>query len=603
MSLVASAVEPSAVTERRAGVRTPGQWLVLGCYLTAAVVLTWRLWADPASRVQVGDPHDVDLYAWFLRYEATAVAHGRLPALATTALNAPRGVSLMWNTSLLLPGVLLAPVTLLAGPQATLTVMLTLGFAGSAASLFLVLRRWGAGLAAAALGGAVYGFSPALLNSGIGHYGLQFAVLPPLIIDALARILTGRGNAVRTGIWLGLLTAAQLFTGEELLTDTALAGLLLALVIAAATGWAAARAADTAVGLATGAVIMLLVSGRALWAQFHGPLREHYVPRYTHYTSYFGAHPAVFVTPPGSLLFRTRASAAAAASYPTHLSEYLAYLGWPLLAVLAAATVCYWHDPRVRVTAVTFAALELLSLGGRYRAASLFLPWHWLQGLPVLSELLPDRLAVLADAAAAALLAFALDRARSPGVARSPRLARFAAQVPGRPRTLAAAVAVLAVLPLTPLPFQAVPATPVPAGWQAAFARLRLAADARVLVVPIPDNHFTQAMRWQADTGAPASLIGGFFLGPGPAGITKVDPGPAAAAARYLDPLWAGHRPAQRRSLAQSRSLAQLRADLRYWRPAAVVEIIRRGSRLGPVLTGLLGRPAFRIGQSLVWRL
>jgi hypothetical protein len=364
---------------------------------------------------------------------------------------------------------------------------------------------------------------------------------------------------------------------------------------------------------------MLLISGRALWAQFHGPLREHYVPRYTHYTSYFGAHPAVFVTPPGSLLFHTRASAAAAASYPTHLSEYLAYLGWPLLAVLAAAAVCYWHDPRVRVTAITFAALELLSLGGRYRVAGPFLPWHWLQGLPVLSELLPDRLAVLADGAAAALLAFALDRARSPsqilspsparspGPAHSPRLARSATRVPGRRRRLATAGAVLAVLPLTPLPFQAVPATPVPAGWQAAFARLRLADGARVLVVPIPDNHFTQAMRWQADTGAPASLIGGFFLGPGPAGITRVDPGPVAAAAQYLDPLWAGHRPPQSRPLAQSRSLtqslAQLRADLRYWHPAAVVEIIRRGSQVGPVLTGLLGRPAFRIGQSLVWRL
>jgi len=56
----------------------------------------------------------------------------------------------MWNTSLLLPGVLLAPVTLLAGPQVTLTLVLTLGFAGSAASLFAVLRRWGASVTAAA---------------------------------------------------------------------------------------------------------------------------------------------------------------------------------------------------------------------------------------------------------------------------------------------------------------------------------------------------------------------------------------------------------------------------------------------------------------------
>jgi hypothetical protein len=55
----------------------------------------------------------------------------------------------MWNTSLLLPGVVLAPVALLAGPQVSLTVLLVLAFAGSAASLFVVLRRWGASISAA----------------------------------------------------------------------------------------------------------------------------------------------------------------------------------------------------------------------------------------------------------------------------------------------------------------------------------------------------------------------------------------------------------------------------------------------------------------------
>ena len=121
-------------------------WLVLCCYLLAAVAVTARLWADPASRVQLGDPHDVDLFAWYLRYAATAVSHGRLPALFTTALNPPQGVNLMWNTSLLLPGILLTPVTLLAGPQTSLTVVLTLSLAGSAAALFLLLRRWGASI-------------------------------------------------------------------------------------------------------------------------------------------------------------------------------------------------------------------------------------------------------------------------------------------------------------------------------------------------------------------------------------------------------------------------------------------------------------------------
>jgi hypothetical protein len=103
---------------------------------------------------------DVELYEWFMRYSAAAVMHGRLPALVTTALNAPQGVNLMWDTPFMLLAVPLAPVTALAGPLASLTIVLTLGFAGSAASLFLVLRRWGCSLWPTALGGAVYGFSP-----------------------------------------------------------------------------------------------------------------------------------------------------------------------------------------------------------------------------------------------------------------------------------------------------------------------------------------------------------------------------------------------------------------------------------------------------------
>ena len=200
MSLTQSAAETAPVAQpqpARAGRGLP--WLILSGYLLAAVVVTWRLWADPAGRAQAGDPHDVDLFAWFLRYAATAVSHGRLPALITTGLNPPHGVSLMWNTSVLLPGILLTPVTLLAGPQVSLTLLLTLGLAGSAAALFWVLRRWGAGLGAAALGGAVYGLSPALINSGIGHYHLVFAVLPPLIIDRVLRIVTGQGAPLKDG--------------------------------------------------------------------------------------------------------------------------------------------------------------------------------------------------------------------------------------------------------------------------------------------------------------------------------------------------------------------------------------------------------------------
>ena len=567
-----------------------GGWavaVVLACYLLAAVVVTGRLWADPASRTVAGNPNDADLFAWFLRYSASAVAHGRLPALVTAAMNAPQGINVMWNTSILLPGVLLTPVTLLLGPQAALTVMMTIGFAGSAASLFLVLRRWEVAVGAAALAGAVYGFSPALLQASIGHYNLQFAVLPPLIIDAGLRLCLRSQAPVRDGLRLGLLATAQLFTGEELLLLTGLAGLLLVAVLAAGRPRAVpGRLRPAAAGFGVAAGITLLLAGYALWVQFFGPLTQ----RGSSFTpDFFKNDLNSFVTPSRYLLFHTAASAAAAARYQGGPPEYLAYLGWPLLAVLAVATVAFWRHPAVRATGLTLAVLELLSLGGHPLIngtlhPGVTLPWHWLESVPVLGTALPDRLSIVADGVAAALLAFSVDLVR----ARAASVRWLAVAV--------TAVAVIACLPLLPLPLPAATAAPLPAGWSAAFAVLRLPPDARVLVVPVPTATLTDALRWQADTGAPGLLIGGYFVGPAWNGLAYIEGNGVAVTAQYLDALWSGG-PAP-----PAPAPAQVQADLRTWQPAAVVAVTSPDSPLGRYLEGLFGRPAIRSGTVLAWR-
>ena len=129
MSLVRRPEAAPPDTERpRVWRRLPGRpvlWLVPLLYLAGAFALTWHLWADPASQAQVvpanGVSQDIDLFAWFMRYAANAVSHGHLPGLVTPLVNAPEGLNLMWNTSFLLPATLFAPLTLLIGPQATLT--------------------------------------------------------------------------------------------------------------------------------------------------------------------------------------------------------------------------------------------------------------------------------------------------------------------------------------------------------------------------------------------------------------------------------------------------------------------------------------------------
>ena len=93
----------------------------------------------------------------------------------------------------------------------------------------------------------------------------------------------------------------------------------------------------------------------------------------------------------------------------------------------------------------------------------------------MLGAALPDRLSIVADGVAAALLAFCLDQVRA-AVGLGPLAGRRAAT----------AVAVLACLPLMPRPLPAASAPRLPAGWSAAFAALRLPPQSRVLVVPVP---------------------------------------------------------------------------------------------------------------------
>ena len=598
-------------------------------YLLGALAVTLWLWRDPAGRTVAGNPYDADQLAWFFRYDATAIAHGHLPALITTAMNAPQGVSVMWNTFMLLPGALLTPVTLLLGPQTALTVLMTAGFAGSALALFYVLRRWAVSMPAAVLGGAVYGFSPAMLHSAIGHYDLQFAVLPPLMIHMVLCLATGRagpvrGGTVRGGLWLGLLVAAQLFITEEILAATAIAAFLLAAVLAASRPRAVPAAARrVAAGLAVAAGVTAVIAGYPLWVQFFGPLRQHGSP---FQLDYFKNDLSSFAVPSSYQLIHTAGSAATAARYQGQLPEYLGYLGWPLLVVLVLAAVACWRRLPARAAAVACLVLAVFSLGGTllfggHHHPAIKLPWYWLQGLPLLESALPGRFSLLADGAAAALLAFAVDAAVPAFAAHCPPrlgLARLAAG--WRPAVVVMAAAVLVVLPIVPKPLPVAAATPVPAGWPAAFAALRLPPSASVLVVPVPMSTFTEPLRWQADTGEPRSMVGGYFMGPGPHGRGYIDGNGTPPAGIYLNAIWVFSQAGQPRALAggpaspgarsgatdyrpvKSVTNTKMREQIRAWKVSAVVAVATPGSHLGRYLTAILGSPAVVTADVMAWR-
>jgi len=92
-------------------------------------------------------------------------------------------------------------------------------------------------------------------------------------------------------------------------------------------------------------------------------------------------------------------------------------------------------------------------------------------------------------------------------------------------------------------------------------------------------------------------MIGGYFIGPNRTGRAVTYGGrEPRVIARSVDALWTGssrYRPA---------TTAQLRTYAARWRPAAVVAVTTRTSRLGRMLTTVFGPPSFVAGRVVVWR-
>jgi hypothetical protein len=374
-----------------------------------------------------------------------------------------------------------------------------------------------------------------------------------------------------------------------------------------------------AAGLGIAACVVGVIAGYPLWVQFFGPLHQGGSP-FT--PDFFKNDLSTFVVPSSYLLFHTTGSAAEALRYQGHLPEYLGYLGWPLLIAGVAALAGFWRRLPVRAAGVAWVVLGVFSLGGTLlfggHEHAVKLPWYWLQGLPVLNAALPDRFSIEADGAAAALLAFAADAAIPAFAAfaarRRPRLATG-----WRPGAVVLSCAILAVLPIVPRPLPAAAATPLPPGWSAVFTSLRLPASAHVLVVPIPMSTFTEPMRWQADTGEPGSLVGGYFMGPAWNGRGYIDADGTPPAGLYLNAMWLKSAAGLPRSLAagvpesaypgsasfvgvKAVTAAAMRAQIAAWRVSAVVAVAKPDSVLGRYLTALFGQPAATTGDVLAWR-
>lgn len=486
--------------------RPPASTLALLAYLAIAFALTADVWSSPTTS-WVGNPGDPYKFMDFLAWIPHAISTGHNP-LHMRAIDYPNGVNLAWETPVPLAGVVMWPLTATVGVVAAYNVWVLVALTLNGWCTYLWLRRHTRLAISAFLGGCLLELSPYVSAHVLGHLNLISFFPIPLLFLLVEQLVRSDSVRVRTGLGIGVLAAVQLYLAQELLALVAI-GIACGLVVAAVMFRAEVvpRIRPVLQGLSIALLTFALLSGPDLFYQFFGPSRIHGL---IHPTNIYVTDLANLVIPTDRTWLRpTGISASQMAMWTGNGSEQTGYIGLPLLVLAVYALIRWRHRLFVRLVAITTLVVEVLSLGPHLHVGGtdtgIRLPAVVFSHLPVLDNLLPGRLSLVAAFGFACLAAIAADGSLFTSPLRKPVASALVV------------LSVLFVLPTAPYPTGTVG---IPAYFTSSTGARALPDGTVALVGPYIDNGVEDAvpMLWQADADYHFSLIDGDAITADPAG-------------------------------------------------------------------------------------
>jgi hypothetical protein len=560
--------------------------LVTVAYLLGAFWVTMRGWQEPWGRILGDQAKDQAFNEWMLAYDAHVVRHLTNPFF-TTLQNAPDGVNLMGNIALQGPGLLLAPVTMAAGPEFSYLLLITANLFLTALAWYWVLsRRLVHSRTGAFVGALVIGFAPAMISHSNGHPHMTAQWLLPFIIWRVVR-LGEPGITVRNGLILGGLVLAQVFVGEENLFLTAVACALWVVAYAIFNFSEARARLGRALGsLAIAGGLVLIFVAYPLYLQFAGP---------QHYSGHPGdPKPAMLASFVGHATESIGGGKRGAAGLAPNFTEEATFYGWPLVLIALAGIVWLRRETIVRVICVIVLGAAALSLGptirfDRWTDTGIPGPFRLFQDLPVVNAMVIARFNMITTVALGVLLAIIVAR-----VAERLR----GAEITGLPvRLLAIAALAGVVVPIMPTPLASHARPHVPEFVTGGHWR-EYVAEGRTLV-PVPVDGMT-SIRYGSAADVGFAVPSGYFLGPvSPDDNTGRWGPPPRPTWELLTKVRSGEVEVATIGDAER---ANAVADLRYWKADAIVLSTSGGTdvKLQIALERLVG-PGTRVHDVWLW--
>ena len=456
----------------------------LGLYAALAVLVVDH-GVNP-ERFLAGRGSDPFAFVWFMAWMPYALTH-HLNPFFTSLLWQPVGVALSWATPVPLLALAGAPVTLLFGPGVSYNLVIIIAPVASAWFAYRLCLALAQDPLAALLGGFLFGFSTYEMAQDFAVLNLSFTCFVPALLWVVVLRLQDKIGRLRAVLLASLCLAAEFLTSIEIFAMIFIFGgiawLLALSFIPAQRGILVRLFID---GLLAAPIVAIALSP-LLWQMF---LHRGTVNLPALWPYYFAADPLNVILPGKTSIIPLYITNAAGGA-----QEQDAYIGLPLLLVLALFARGQWQTPTGRFLVVLFLILLIASFGPLLWIAghptNISLPWALFMHLPLLGMALPARFALFVSLITAIIAAIWLSGART--------------QPSRRRRAALCALACLALLPAFH-PWMKVPESKFFAPEE---VQAQLGPNPRLLLLPFgisgPSSY------WQAENNFGFTQTGGYL--------------------------------------------------------------------------------------------
>jgi hypothetical protein len=467
--------------------------IAFGIYLAAALCLDRAAVAHFGSTCACGLPGDPPQYTWSFVWFPHALFSG-LSLLHTHAMWSPGGVNLAGATTAPLLAFALAPVTWIWGPIVSYNVVALAAPVSAAWCAFMLCRHITHKPWASVLAGATYGFSSYMTTQGNGHLHLVIVVCAPLAALAVLKFVEGSFSKRRLTAAMTVILVAQFYLSTELFFTLVLMGataLALAWIVSGTEARGRIVSALPPLGLA-----LLLTVILSSWYLIAEAVAPDYKADFG--TLFYNADALSFLTPMPYSWIGGHVFTPVTQTFQDGWRESGAYLGLPLVLLVARYIWSRWERPSTKLLAGLLAVAVLCTLGPKLYIAgkpTMWLPYSLVAKLPIFKLVMQSRFVLYVSLVCAVILAMWLG---SP----SPRpLLRWSCGL----------VALAFILPNLATPFAANGAAWTnPVFFKTNLYRKYLHPGETVL--PIPWGSNGESAMWQAETHMYFNMASGLFI-------------------------------------------------------------------------------------------